>query len=83
MPVQIYDLSLGGCFVNSMHDSPPVGRVFKMTLDLPGEDGLVLRAETVYSRPGFGYAVRFIELSEETTASLTRAMERSLRDREE
>ena len=83
MPVQIYDLSLGGCFVNSMYDSPPVGRAFKMTIDLPGAEGLVLRAETVYSRPGFGYAVRFLEMSDETTASLRRAMEKSLTDREE
>ena len=74
-PLLIYDLSEGGCFVNSLHDTP-VGQRISLRLTLPYEGAVTVKAETVYSRPGFGFAVRFIELSDETRACLQSALDK-------
>jgi hypothetical protein len=75
MPVQIYDLSTGGCFVNSVHDPPPRGHVFTINIDLPTGDTIVARCETASVRPGFGYGVQFCQMSEDCRARLLRAIE--------
>jgi hypothetical protein len=72
-PLQIFDLSLGGCFVNSMHEQQE-GVTFKVKIELPGEGWIPLRAETLYRRPG-GYAVKFIDVDEGTRARLRRGLE--------
>jgi PilZ domain len=72
-PLQIFDLSLGGCFVNSMHEQQE-GIVFTLRIDLPQEGAITLRAETLYRREG-GYAVRFVEMSEITRKRLGRALD--------
>ena len=75
MPVQIYDLSTGGCFVNSVHDAPPRGHVFTINIDLPTGDTIVAKCETASVRPGFGYGVQFCQMSEDCRARLLRAIE--------
>ena len=74
MPVRIYDLSRGGCFINSVHEQEP-GVKFILKIDLPREGWIEVRAETLYLRPHFGFAVRFTEISDEAEQRLERALE--------
>ena len=74
-PLQIFDLSLGGCFVNSLHDQPE-GVVFKLKIDLPHEGWIALKAQTVGRRED-GFAVRFIDMNDATRKRLANALERS------
>jgi hypothetical protein len=73
-PVRIYDISMGGCFVHALHEQER-GVVVKLKIHLPGEGWIDLKAETLYRRPGFGFAVRFIDMSEGTRARLARALD--------
>lgn len=75
-PLQIYDLSVGGCFINDFHDPPPPGKTFPIKIELPEEEPLTLQVQAVYGRPGFGYAVQFCELSDEARTTLERALTR-------
>jgi hypothetical protein len=72
-PVRLYDLSQGGCFVNSLHEQE-VGTVIGLKIDLPYEGWISARAETVHKRLGFGYAVRFVDMSRQDEAALERAL---------
>jgi hypothetical protein len=73
-PVRIFDISLGGCFVHAMHEQER-GVVVLLKVQLPEAGWLELKAETLYRRPGFGFAVRFIDMPPETQACLARALE--------
>ena len=73
-PVRIYDISLGGCFVHAMHEQDP-GVVVMLKFHLPGEQWVEVKAETLYRRPGFGFAVKFIDVPDETRARLVRALD--------
>ncbi len=74
-PVQIYDLSEGGCFVNSMQEQKE-GREVELEIDLPSEGPIRVMAQTLYSRPGFGFAARFTQIDEASQSSLARELER-------
>jgi len=78
-PLLIYDLSEGGCFVNSLYDTP-VGQKISLKLTLPYEGVVTLHAETVYGRPGFGFAVRFVDVSDETRACLRSSLDKLRRN---
>src|SRR5206468_12135245 len=80
MPVLIHDLSEGGCFVNWSHDSPDIGRKFTLRIDLPEEGSITVLAETLYARPDFGYAVRFVDVPVDTRLQLIRLIQ-SIRER--
>jgi PilZ domain len=73
-PLRIFDLSKGGCFVNAMHEQTP-GISFQMKIELPYVGAITVKAETLYRRPGFGYAVRFVDMNEETISRLEQALE--------
>ena len=73
-PVRIYDISLGGCFVHAMHEQEP-GIVVVLQIQLPVEGTLEVKAETLYRRPGFGFAVRFIDMDDRARTRLTRALQ--------
>jgi len=73
-PVRIYDLSAGGCFVHAMHEQDR-GVIVRLKLDLPGAGRVELKAETLYRRPGFGFAVRFIDVPADMAARLERGLE--------
>lgn len=77
-PVQIYDLSEGGCFINSLIDSEK-GRLIVLEIHLPYEGWIAAKAETLYDRPGFGFAVRFVEMNDDARAKLRRTLAK-LRD---
>jgi hypothetical protein len=72
-PVRIYDISLGGCFVHAMHEQER-GVVVTLQIHLPVEGILEVKAKTLYRRPGFGFAVRFIDMDNESRAKLERAL---------
>jgi hypothetical protein len=73
-PLSIFDLSRGGCFVNSMFDETP-GVKFMMKIQLPRVGVITLKAETLYGRSGFGFAVRFVDIDDETGSILDQALE--------
>ena len=75
MPLHIYDLSVGGCFVNSIHQAPHRGQAFSIRIELPTGETLVAKGETAFVRPGFGYGVKFCELTEENRLRLEHAIE--------
>lgn len=72
-PVQIYDLSEGGCFVNSMQEQS-VGREVVLEIVLPDEGPVTLTAETLYARPGFGFAARFTRVEPHVRVKLRRQL---------
>ncbi len=74
-PVRIYDLSEGGCFITSFQESER-GRQFTLKIDLPYEGWIMVKAQTLYGKPGFGFAVRFTEMSEETRTRLDLGLEK-------
>ncbi len=80
-PLKLYDLSLGGCFINDFHDPPSVGRRFQIRIDLGEQAPLTLHVELVFGNLGFGYAVRFLDLSDDARASIERALQRIVDER--
>jgi hypothetical protein len=72
-PVRLYDIGLGGCFVHAMHEQAP-GVIVMLQIQMPNEECFDVKAETLYRRPGFGFAVRFIDMDYQTRARLQRAL---------
>ena len=66
-------LSRGGCFVNSMHEQKP-GIRFTMRIELPYVGQITVKAVTLYLRPGFGYAMQFVDMNEEMAGRLEEAL---------
>ena len=75
IPVQIYNLSPGGCFVNSLSEQKPGIRVV-LEIELPGQGRITLTGETLYAKPDFGYAVRFVDMPTELAARIEAALRR-------
>jgi hypothetical protein len=78
-PVQIYDLSEGGCFVNSMQEQP-VGRDVVLEITLPTEGPITVTAQTLYARPGFGFAARFTKLDPDSQLKLRQELDRLVKE---
>jgi hypothetical protein len=74
MPVRIYDISEGGCFVNSLLPAPDAGRRIALQIDLPGEGSISLEARVLYAKPEYGFAVSF----EDVPAGVMERLERAL-----
>ena len=72
-PVLIYDLNLGGGFVN-FGDEQPRDWTLLLKIDLPHEGPVTVNAETVY-RHQFGVAVRFVDVDADTAARLARTVD--------
>jgi hypothetical protein len=71
-PVLVYDLNLGGGFVN-FGDQQPAEATLTLNIDLPR--GLItVNAETVYRDPS-GVAVRFVDVDRDTAALLLSTVE--------
>jgi hypothetical protein len=71
-PVLVYDLNLGGGFVN-FGDEQPAEATLRLNIDLPR--GLItVDAETVYRDPS-GVAVRFVDVDRDTAALLVSTVE--------
>ena len=72
-PVLIYDLNLGGGFVNFGEDRPS-GATLRLKIDLPREGPITVNAEAVYSDKA-GVAVRFVDLDRDSAARLERTID--------
>lgn len=72
-PVLIYDLNLGGGFVN-FGDEQPNDWTLQLKIDLPQEGPITVNAETVY-RHQFGVAVRFVDVDADTAERLARTVD--------
>jgi PilZ domain len=79
-PLRIHDLSTGGCLVECYYDVA-VGRRISLQIELSGEGWITLEAQTLYLRENFGFAVRFVGLSEANRARIERTIERLLLER--
>ena len=77
-PLRIHDLSAGGCLVECYYDVAS-GRRITLQIDLPGEGWITVEAETLYLRDNFGFAVRFVELSDANRGRIERTIERAAR----
>ena len=73
-PVTIYDLSDGGCFVQTSEEAPPPGRHIVLKITLPGESGIHFKGETVYVRDRVGFAVSFVDVPAESSDRLQRSL---------
>jgi hypothetical protein len=79
-PLRIHDLSASGCLVECYYDIA-VGRRVALQIDLPGEGWISVDVETLYLRDNFGFAVRFVELSDANRGRIERTIERLLVER--
>lgn len=69
-PVLVYDLNLGGGFVN-FGGEHPTAVDFVLKVALPNEGVITVHAETVY-RHESGVAVRFVDVDVDTSERLAR-----------
>ena len=72
--VRIYDLSLGGCFVNSTA-SHRIGTKLVLKIELPTEGHITVHAEVRNLRPEIGFGVCFLEVDPDTRGRLLRTVE--------
>lgn len=72
-PVLVYDLNLGGCFINSSRE-PVVGATVEVKINLLDEGWITVSAETLYGLQ-HGFAVRFLDLDGDSTARIVRTVE--------
>lgn len=72
-PVLVYDLNLGGGFVN-FGGEQPTAVDFVLKVALPREGVITVHAETVY-RHESGVAVRFVDVDADTFQRLARTIE--------
>lgn len=63
------DLSLGGCYVESLN-SVKVGQVLNLSLSLPSKKTLRFRGEVRYHQPTIGFGLKFLQLSSFEQATL-------------
>ena len=72
-PVLVYDLNVGGCFVNSSQPSPE-GTTSTLKIGLPREGWITVNAETLYHLQ-HGFAVRFLALDSDAEARIARTVD--------
>ena len=75
--VLVYDLNLGGGFVN-FTDEQPEDSTFMLRIKLPEEGPITVKAETVH-RHASGVGVRFVDVDVPTCLRLVRTVEASLK----
>jgi hypothetical protein len=76
----IHDLSITGCLIESFHEME-AGRRMTIEIDLPNEGTVKVSAESVYSRPDYGFAVKFVDVPPATRVQLARAVFTTLTNR--
>ena len=74
VPLRIFDLSVGGCLIESHQEQLP-GRRFSLEIELPVEGWLQFEAQVLYNRDGW-FAVHFVEMSGTVRTRLDRALAR-------
>lgn len=69
VPLHIHDLSAGGCLIQAYHEQGP-GRRFVLEIDLPYKGWIRVEAESLYTREGYGFAAKFVDLSDDSRQAL-------------
>jgi len=72
--VLVYDLNLGGGFVNFGDEHGPAGATLRLRIDLPREGPIMVNAEAVY-RAKTGVAVRFVDMDRDSASRLARTID--------
>jgi hypothetical protein len=75
--IHIHELNVGGCLVESFHEEP-AGRRIALEIYLPPEGWITLQTEALYTLPGYGFAVKFVDTPDETQAALERGINQLL-----
>ncbi len=75
VPIRIYDLSVGGCLIESRYPESR-GRRLELDIDLPWEGWTTVDAEIVNIRPEYGYGVQFLGVPEAIRRRLDRVIKR-------
>jgi hypothetical protein len=73
-PLRIHDLSRSGCLIQWYHEQTP-GRRFTLEVELPEVGWLRLEAEPVYNRSDYGFAVKFVDVPDETMTKLDKVID--------
>ena len=71
---RVYDICLGGCYIETAGQVELHERV-RFEVQSPSGRWLPLQGEVMHSQPGFGFAVRFAELSEAQQQGLAALLE--------
>ena len=66
---RVDDVSLGGCFVNTL-GRVELGEEVNLQIQLPSGEWLALRGRVATYQPGVGFGVSFTSLAERETAEL-------------
>jgi PilZ domain len=72
--VRIGDLSVSGCFVESIEATAPGERI-ELRIDIPDRAAIELAGEVVYTSPPVGFGVRFVNVPHTALAILQAAIE--------
>ena len=70
--ILIYDLNQGGGLVSFIHEQPTAS-LLELQITLPHAGRITVHAEPV-SREPFGIGVRFVDVDDDTTATLARTV---------
>ena len=70
---RIANLSAGGCLVEAVGEIP-LGERLSLQLKLPLQGRISVDGEVIRCEPGKGFAVRFVDLTNETREALKRAV---------
>jgi len=73
-PIRIADLSVTGCFVETM-EAVAAGDVIDLQIQIPNWGLLSLQGQVAYTSPPFGFAVHFLNLRPDTQIVLQAAVE--------
>lgn len=80
VPVLIYDLSEGGCFVTSVHEQAPDAEIV-LEIHLPHDDHWIrVKVRSLYARSGFGFGAKIIKISDEDRQRLAAAIDKIRRE---
>ena len=71
---QVANLSTGGCFIESLDQTPPSGQ-FRLRLQLPRNELVWLTGEVAHFQLNQGFGVRFLQVSESSRRMLSRAVD--------
>jgi PilZ domain len=71
---RVSDISLGGCFFQSLV-MPSAGDHTMISVRFTEAESMSFQSEVVYAERGIGFAVRFIDLSDEDRTRLQRIIE--------
>jgi SAM-dependent methyltransferase len=69
MEARLDDISMGGCFINTMGQVDP-GEVMNIQILMPSGEWLGLRGEVTSFQPGIGFGLAFSSLTEEQKEAL-------------